>query len=101
MRIAAFKLSLLCLIAWLGAAEQAQACRQGYVWREASGPNDTICVTPVERGIGGLQNQGYPSQDTCPMGLVWRDATTNDHRCVTPEERSLAAAQNAAARDRD
>ena len=84
-----------------GVGTEAEACKQGYVWREATGPNDIICVTPVERSIGAIQNQNYPYQDTCPSGLVWREATTGDHRCVTPEERSLAAAQNQVARERD
>jgi len=52
---------------------EAAACRQGYVWREASGPNDIVCVTPVERSISAVQNQGYPN-DSCTFGLVWREA---------------------------
>jgi hypothetical protein len=79
---------------------EAEACRQGYVWREASGPNDIVCVTPVERSISAVQNQGYPN-DSCTFGLVWREATQGDHRCVTPEERTLAAAQHQAVRDRN
>jgi hypothetical protein len=79
---------------------EAEACKQGYVWREAAGPNDIVCVTPVERSISAVQNQGYPNE-TCPVGLVWREATQGDHRCVTPEERNLAALQNQAVRDRN
>jgi hypothetical protein len=100
MRVDRIELLAMSLIAVIGFPEQGQACKQGFVWREASGPNDTVCVTSVERGSGALQNQGYPNE-TCPVGLVWREATQGDHRCVTPEERSLTAAQNASARDRD
>ncbi len=83
-----------------GVVTEAEACKQGFVWREAAGPNDIVCVTPVERSISAAQNQGYPNE-TCPVGLVWREATQGDHRCVTPEERTLAAAQNQEVRDRN
>ena len=83
-----------------GAVSQAQACRQGFVWREASGPNDIVCVTPVERSTAAIQNKNYP-YETCSVGLVWREATSNDHRCVTPEERTAVADQNRKARDTD
>jgi hypothetical protein len=80
--------------------EPAKACVQGFVWREASGPSDVICVTPAERQQARDQNQNYP-YETCPRGLVWREATVGDHRCVTPEERTAAAQQNALARSRN
>ena len=79
---------------------EAEACKQGYVWREAAGPNDIVCVTPVERSISAVQIQAYPNE-SCAFGLLWREATQGDHRCVTPEERTVAAVQNQAVRDRN
>jgi len=38
--------------------------------------------------------------DTCVSGLVWREATPDDHVCVTPEVRTQAHRDNAQARYR-
>jgi Peptidase family C25 len=46
-------------------------------------------LTPVV----ALAQAGAP--DTCPIGLVWREANPGDHACVTPEVRAKARTGNA------
>jgi hypothetical protein len=86
-------------------------CMEGYVWREACGPGDHVCVrqpppdgpreqarvdnrearnrvSPTDRGFG---------PDTCKAGFVWREACgPSDHVCVTLQVRGQAQADNAA-----
>jgi hypothetical protein len=78
---------------------------EGFVWREACGPADRVCVPPRARdqarednvaGPGRVQPGGGPSgPDTCRQGFVWREACDpNDHVCVIPVTRSQAADDN-------
>jgi hypothetical protein len=79
------------------------ACRQGYVWREAF-PGDHVCVTPATRTQAAQDNSqadarrqpggGVSGPNTCLQGYVWREARPGDLVCVTPETRAQAAADN-------
>lgn len=81
----------------------ADACADGYVWREAV-PDDHVCVTPERREEIRAQNQdpdahrnqngGQYGVETCEDGYVWREAADGDHICVTPEERDKVAEEN-------
>ena len=95
-------------------ASGPDTCRQGYVWREACGPGDHVCVTPATRTETLRENQfastriapppkniagrgvSAPS-DACQSGYVWREACgPRDHVCVTPAARQRARDDNAA-----
>jgi len=81
----------------------ADACAQGYVWREAT-PADHVCVSPETRSQTAEENRAASTRrnpgggpygpDTCLQGFVWRDAFDGDHVCVTPESRARAAKDN-------
>lgn len=85
------------------AAPPADACVEGYVWREAY-PGDPVCVTPEEREQAAQDNRlaasrrepqgGLYGPDTCKPGFVWREARPGDHVCVTPEVREQTARAN-------
>lgn len=80
-------------------------CAEGYVWREACGSNDHVCVTPDIRSQAQQDNQQANSRrqpgggpygpDTCKQGFVWREACgPQDHVCVPPSTRARAAEDN-------
>jgi hypothetical protein len=91
-----------CKIALDAAAFGPDSRRQGFIWREACGPNDHVCVKPETRDETAQENQLAPSRispepwdktvpgivwnnDTCKVGYVWREACgTGDHVCVPP-----------------
>ncbi|MBA9029428.1 hypothetical protein HNP81_004840 [Peribacillus huizhouensis] len=76
-----------------------QACKQGYVWREAV-PGDFVCVTPQTRDETASENVLGPSHqepgggDTCKLGFVWRETRPSDHVCVPPNRRERARVDN-------
>jgi hypothetical protein len=84
------------------------SCRVGYVWREACGPNDHVCVAPQTRDATAEENRLAASRvapeprnkDTCKVGFVWREACASDHVCVVPASRDRAKSDNAAAANR-
>lgn len=80
-------------------------CLDGFVWREASGTSDHVCVAPQVReqtrsdnleSAKRKQPDGGPfGPDTCKQGFVWREAVgPNDHVCVEPSVRAQAADDN-------
>ena len=80
-------------------------CAEGFVWREACGPSDHVCVTPDIRSQAQEDNAqaaarrqpggGDFGSDTCKQGFVWREACgPSDHVCVPPGTRSRAADDN-------
>ncbi|MES2938788.1 MAG: hypothetical protein V4864_13965 [Pseudomonadota bacterium] len=88
-----------------------ETCKEGYVWREACGPADKVCVRqpppdgPREQARADnreARSRVSPTDrrygpDTCNPGFVWREACgPGDHVCVTPQVRAQAAADNAA-----
>jgi hypothetical protein len=82
----------------------ADACLQGFVWREAY-TGDHVCVTSEERGRVAADNAAARSRidpngaygaDSCVQGYVWRGARDSDHVCVTSEEHDRVVADNAA-----
>ena len=87
-----------------------ETCEQGYVWREATGPNDHVCVIPATRAQAAEDNSQYAARrqgsgpygpDTCRQGYVWREASgPQDHMCVLPATRTQAAQDDAAAASR-
>ena len=86
----------------------ADACIEGYVWREAFS-GDHVCVTDAERTRVRADNKAAASRidpngdygrDSCEQGFVWRGARPADHVCVTSEERDRVASDNAAAAER-
>jgi hypothetical protein len=91
------------------AATAPDACKQGYVWRDAF-RGDHACVTPATRDQAARDNRqaaarrspngGPYGPDTCREGYVWREARAGDHVCVTPAARAQAAADNARAAGR-
>ena len=83
-------------------------CMEGFVWREACGPGDHVCVAPGTRTQAAQDNAAAASRvqpgggafgpDTCLSGFVWREACgPADHVCVPPATRSAAAADNSQA----
>ncbi|WP_156171394.1 hypothetical protein [Dyella japonica] len=91
------------------AAQATDACKQGYVWREAF-HGDHVCVKPDVRDQAVVDNRDGPTrrqpgggpygQDTCRSGYVWREANPRDHVCVKPEIRDQAATDNRDAHNR-
>ena len=91
------------------ATKDPNACKPGFVWREAV-PTDHVCVTQAVQSQTAQDNRQAASRrspnggpygpDTCLQGYVWRDAVANDHVCVPPGTRSQAAADNAQAASR-
>jgi LGFP repeat/PAN domain len=88
-----------------------ETCKQGFVWREACGPDDHVCVVPATRTKAAEDNSARSSRvqpgggpfgiDTCKQGFVWREACgPQDHVCVPPATRTEAAQDNAAAAGR-
>jgi hypothetical protein len=87
-----------------------ETCREGYVWREACGPNDHVCVSDAVRAQAQSDNSQAASRrqgsgpfgpDTCRPGYVWREACgPQDHVCVTPAVRQQAVQDNAQAGQR-
>lgn len=86
----------------------ADACADGYVWREAFA-GDHVCVVPATRTAAAADNAAAASRvdpagaygpATCLAGYVWRDARPGDTVCVTPARRSQAKTDNAAAASR-
>ncbi len=84
-------------------------CVNGYVWREAYGSNDHVCVVPATRAQAVYDNSQAASRidpngaygpDTCINGYVWREASkgidysVTDHVCVVPATRAQAAYDN-------
>ena len=82
----------------------AQACIQGYVWREAT-RGDRVCVTPGTRQQAWNDNAQQDNRrapaggaygfETCRQGYVWREARPGDHVCVHPRTRDQARYDNA------
>lgn len=77
-------------------------CLPGFVWREALGPTDHVCVPGSTRTQAANDNQQTPQRkvpgsDTCIPGFVWREASPSDHVCVTGANRTQTAADNASA----
>lgn len=76
-----------------------QACKPGYVWREAV-PGDFVCVPPQTRDETASENVLGPSRrepgggDTCKLGFVWRETRPSDHVCVPPNRRERARVDN-------
>jgi hypothetical protein len=98
--------SLVCALAPTAAHAQparSDACRPGYVWREAL-PGDHVCVTPATREQAAQDNSqadtrrqpagGAYGPNTCLDGYVWREARPGDVVCVKPETRAQTAADN-------
>lgn len=93
--------------AWAWGPFGPETCATGFVWRQACGPNDHVCVTPAVSSQAAADNSAAASRragggafgpDTCATGYVWREACgPQDHVCVTPATRQQAAADNAAA----
>jgi hypothetical protein len=86
----------------------ADACADGYVWREAFA-GDHVCVVPATRTAADADNAAAASRvdpagaygpATCIAGYVWRDARPGDTVCVTPARRSQAKIDNAQAGQR-
>lgn len=87
-----------------------ESCKDGFVWREACGPNDHVCVPAPVRSAAAADNaaraarragSGAFGPDTCVPGYVWREACgPQDHVCVSAATRTQAAADNAAAASR-
>jgi hypothetical protein len=84
------------------------ACRPGYVWREAFA-RDFVCVVPETRTRTAQDNTqanarrqpgGAYGPNTCVSGYVWREAAPGDLVCVTPATRAQAANDNALAAGR-
>jgi hypothetical protein len=76
-------------------------CAQGFVWREACGPSDHVCVTPDIRRQAQQDNSQANGRrqpggsDTCRQGFVWREACgPQDHVCVPVSTRTRAADDN-------
>jgi hypothetical protein len=84
-----------------------ETCKPGFVWREACGPNDHICVPVATRTQAAQDNAAAASHragggafgpDTCKPGFVWREACgPQDHVCVAGATRTQAAQDNAQA----
>src|SRR5437660_9328956 len=79
-----------------------ETCKPGFVWREACGPNDHVCVQAATRSQAAQDNAAAASRrppgggafgpDTCKAGFVWREACgPQDHICVSGATRSQAA----------
>lgn len=85
---------------------QSDTCKSGYVWREATGSGDHVCVTPGVRAQAKDDNahaadrRVSASDPTCESGYVWREATASDLVCVTPGTRAQAKDDNAHATSR-
>lgn len=79
-----------------------EQCVSPYVWREATGIDDKVCVTPDARARSAAENSNpmYPIAESCPAGLTWRLTTRSDHRCVPPEVARDVADENAAGPNR-
>lgn len=108
------------LAAWLSASGAAafavgdfgpETCVEGFVWREACGPNDHVCVVPQRRSEAAADNAQWAARrapgggpfgpDTCKPGFVWREACgPQDHVCVTGATRGQAKDDNAHAHER-
>jgi hypothetical protein len=79
-------------------------CAEGFVWREACGPSDHVCVTPNIRSqarddnaqaAARRQPEGSHFGDTCLPGFVRREACgPQDHVCVPPITRLRAEDDN-------
>ena len=88
-------------------SQPRDACKQGYVWREAR-PSDHVCVYPKTRDEVAQQNreaarlwvQGDYGPRTCRQGYVWREAFKGDQVCVRPEVRDRTRDDNARAAQR-
>jgi hypothetical protein len=110
---------VICLCILLPAAPPAfavgpygpETCKQGFVWREACGPNDHVCVLPAIRTQAAQDNAQAMSRkqpgggpygpDTCKQGFVWREACgPEDHVCVPPQTRTQAQQDNSQAASR-
>jgi hypothetical protein len=111
-RAAVASVSLWCLVAFFTTGPAyaqfgPETCKQGFVWREACGPNDHVCVTAAVRAQAAADNSAYASRragsgpygpDTCKPGFVWREACgPQDHVCVSGATRTEAAQDNAQA----
>lgn len=86
-------------------------CIEGFVWREACGGGDRVCVAPAVRERARLDNReagarvepggGPYGPDTCRAGYVWREACgPGDHVCVPVETRTEARRDNGEAGSR-
>ena len=88
-------------------SQPRDACKQGYVWREARA-SDHVCVDPKTRDEVAQQNrqaaklwvQGNYGPHTCRQGYVWREAFNGDQVCVFPEVRERTQKDNARAAQR-
>src|SRR5438876_4602899 len=93
--------SIIVTMAQLAWAQDA--CRQGFVWREAF-PGDHVCVTPRTRDQAAQDNSqadarrqpggGAYGPNTCRSPYVWREARSSDTVCVTVQTRSDTANDN-------
>ncbi len=69
----------------------SDACKEGYVWRDAFS-GDKVCVTPAVRSQATADNAAAASRwvvgaygpHTCIAGYVWREAQSGDDVCVLP-----------------
>jgi hypothetical protein len=88
-------------------SQPRDACKQGYVWREAR-KDDHVCVHPKTRDEVAEQNRqasrlwvsGDYGPRTCRQGYVWREAFKGDLVCVRPEVRERTREDNARAAQR-
>jgi hypothetical protein len=85
-----------------GVGRPADACADGYRWREAFG-GDHVCVTAdvwaqvqEDNGLAAsrVDPNGAYGPDSCVYGYVWREANANDHVCVTGDVRTRTAQEN-------
>ncbi|MEM8979585.1 MAG: hypothetical protein AAGD04_08880 [Pseudomonadota bacterium] len=81
-------------------SRQADRCEKGFVWREASGSDDKVCVTKGFRRLqknANIYAHGF-GNDTlpCRFGLEPRRASPGDDLCVPSSVARLIAEQNAA-----
>jgi spore coat protein H len=73
-----------------------ESCASGYVWREACGSSDKVCVMPESRARRAQENANHVTAQTCPPGYVWREACgSNDNVCVSLSVRDEVANENA------
>ena len=95
---------LVCSVTMLSAvtnyaAAQADACAEGYAWREAF-DGDHVCVGPGTReqvksdNANAAQRRVARDRDECIEGFVWRLANDKDHVCVPQMTREQAARDN-------
>ena len=88
-------------------AQASDACKSGYVWREAR-KQDHVCVTPASRDRVAQENRtaaqrwtaGAYGPKSCVSGYVWREAFSGDTVCVSPQRRADVKQENQLAASR-